>query len=62
MAEEHSEAVVKLAIFSVVVGVWAIAFAWDIFNQNFEVPVAAHTLVGTIIGYFVGSRIKKSSA
>ena len=62
MPEPHSETVLKLTIFSIVVALWALAFVVDIFSASFEVPVVVHGLVGTIIGYFVSTRLKKPGA
>ena len=50
----------KLTIFGVVTAMWAVAFLADILSQNFEVSPLVHGLMASIIGYFVGSRLKSS--
>lgn len=57
MSNSGSEEIVKLAILSIVTGVWAIAFLFDVINPNFEVPIIVHTIMGAVIGYFTTSRI-----
>jgi hypothetical protein len=52
------EETVKLVILSTVTGVWALAFMLDIFIDHFEVPGVVHGLMASIIGYFIGSRLK----
>jgi len=59
MPENPNEENLKLTIFAAVTLLWAIAFLVDIFNNTFEVPAAVHGLMATIIGYFVGSRLKR---
>lgn len=49
----------KLAILLIVTVVWAVTFLYDASTPTFEVPVAVHGLMATVLGYFVGSRLRK---
>lgn len=57
MPESREEAF-KLAILLIVTAVWAVTFLFDATNEAFEVPTVVHGLMASVIGYFVGSRLK----
>lgn len=59
MGDEQKEEGFKLAILLIVTIVWAVTFLYDASSPSFEVPTVVHGLMASVIGYFVGSRLKK---
>lgn len=49
----------KTFVLVVVTVIWAFSFIVDVFSQNFTVPTEVHLIMGSVVGYFIGSKIKE---